>query len=1064
MNGAGIQSTLLPAALPTAALYLLAMLGAGVWAALHRLQRPPGRWPLGLHFAGRVAIGWLALVVMAEALQRTVLLATSWPLWLILLGGALATETVFELYRLERHAVPRRVGMLLSVLRGLLVLCAAGLLCQPVLQFERARRVEREVAVLVDRSASMGIADTGLLPTESLRLAERLGVAAAARAHRLERILPPLRQAQQELAAQADWLAALAAGDPTNRLQQVRQRGRTLRDTLAGARRTVAAQAALLAAPLADARIKLGDPVRAQLADAGAKLQQDILGRLDETLQALTRLANGEPGGPADSGDRLLDNLRGTAAALLEFEPKLAQAGEAVDQAFYDGLSATARAAIQAEASRSRYDLACRLLLQRPPPGQPAGADPAFLDRLASRYGVRLYTFASQPAEAQASTLAEAPPGAPPTNAADAGPVQGTDLAAALEKAAADIPADKLAGVLLLSDGRHNGPRLVEPVARKLGLRPSPICPVVFGGGRVPPRDAAIAAVTVPDTVFSGDKVALDVEVKLDGLAGTNVTVELFDGASNVATRTLTAVSASDRPHLQLTDEPKTSGLHAYRVALQPPAGDLIPANNAQEVPVTVTDDRIKVLLIDDRPRWEFRYLKNLFTGRDASVQLQYVLFHADEIAKSPPRPAAAAAVTRAGDEAEATALPTNETEWLKFDVVLLGDVAPAELGAAAQRDLERFVGDRGGALVVISGPQFMPHAYGGSAFAELLPVTFASSDRPVLAGPEASYRIALTPEGRASVLMQLAGEGPANDAAWAAVPDCTWRHALLGAKAGAAVLAYAIPDIPPPWMQARGPSEVPDEALQLQRQQFVRENTLAAIQQVGLGRVLCLAFDQTWRLRYRIGDRDHHRFWGQVLRWAAPDKLPCGTAFVRLGTDRSRYAPDTPIRVRARLLRRDFTPLPGARPVVDVWAGTRHVLRERLQYVPDSAGFYAAELGALPPGRYRVDLDPAAAEEGLAPDGAKTVSAEFAVTPMVPAELVELAADRGLLTRLATLTGGRVVEPWQADDLVAAFGPPSVTVRERRQLELWNSWALLAAMLLLASAEWLLRKRASLP
>ena len=78
----------------------------------------------------------------------------------------------------------------------------------------------------------------------------------------------------------------------------------------------------------------------------------------------------------------------------------------------------------------------------------------------------------------------------------------------------------------------------------------------------------------------------------------------------------------------------------------------------------------------------------------------------------------------------------------------------------------------------------------------------------------------------------------------------------------------------------------------------------------MAIGQVMFLGFDMTWRLRYRIGDTYHHRFWGQVMRWASAGKLPSGTETVRLGTERIRYAAQAPVRVRAKIAKKDYSPI----------------------------------------------------------------------------------------------------------------------------------------------------------
>jgi len=47
--------------------------------------------------------------------------------------------------------------------------------------------------------------------------------------------------------------------------------------------------------------------------------------------------------------------------------------------------------------------------------------------------------------------------------------------------------------------------------------------------------------------------------------------------------------------------------------------------NNTFPVGITVTDERTKLLIIEQRPRWEFRYLRNLFQ-RDPNVSVNSVV------------------------------------------------------------------------------------------------------------------------------------------------------------------------------------------------------------------------------------------------------------------------------------------------------------------------------------------------------------------------------------------------------------------------------------------------------
>jgi hypothetical protein len=482
-----------------------------------------------------------------------------------------------------------------------------------------------------------------------------------------------------------------------------------------------------------------------------------------------------------------------------------------------------------------------------------------------------------------------------------------------------------------------------------------------------------------------------------------------------------------------------------------------------------VTDDRTKLLLVEGWPRWEFRYIKNLFETRDVSVKLQYVLFHPDRIAEVPSRPAMSASAARPPELSQATALPGNQEEWNKFDVIILGDVAPSMLPAETQEAITQFVTQRGGTLVVVSGPKFMPHHYGNTPLAEILPVRCDASDSIFLASPERVFRIGLTVEGRAHTILREKVDPTENVQVWQSFPPIFWRHAVTATKPGATVLAYAVP-IPPPDFLKPAASETGgnapkdgNEASLRRREAFERENALLALHNVAAGRVLFLGFDSTWRLRYGLGDTYHHRLWGQILRWATANKLLAGTDFVRIGTDRTRYPTGQPVQVRAKILRTDYSPVQSDTVAVKILSTDGKTLRQPLKYTESSNGMYEAEVKGLPGGTYRVELDAPAAQPMLASEGLQTVWTQFSVDPAFLVETAELAPDRGLMSQLAALSRGIVAEPADAARVLDALGPGTVVEYERHEYVLWNSWPLWLAMILLASAEWILRKKVGL-
>lgn len=1052
--------------IPAVVLYLAAVIGVYVWARLYSLGYVTRRRPALPDTALRILAGFAALTLVSQALQRTLTFATSWPLWPLWLAGAAAVEGIAFLYQMERdNLLPRATGTLLTVLRALLVLMLIFMLGQPMRSWERIKTVNRKVAILVDTSPSMGVPDNNATPAEKIRLAQTLGLAGASRSSPLAFQSRRLKEIQQKLAAQVDGLITIAGREAAKARKELLSRHRDLEKTLAAARKEITRQTNDLAEVMASPAVKGNASQRAALAAMSDLLATNVHARLADANQQLkSALQDRQGSNVVVIAGAILNHLQAASKALVDLEPKLAAAAEQLDDAFYRSLPESDRQRVDQAASKKRVELARDMLCR--PTRTPDDKKDILVEHLRKMYGVRLYAFASQPTETDEKGLDKiiGNSAAPSLTNNQA---QLTDIAAALEQVTTDTPASQLAGILLLTDGNHNSPKPIEPVARGLGLQPVPVITVVFGGNRRSPTDAAILSVEAPEAVSTNDRVDITALLKLDGVAESNVTVSLYRNDQLISTQRVAVAAERMRTRVRMADQPRTNGLTIYRVAVQSVSNDVILANNQYELPVGITDDQVRLLLLDGWPRWEFRYLKNLFTGRDTAVRLQYVLFHPDQIANTPARPQIAASVSRPADQSEANAIPSSEEEWMKFDVLILGDVETAALGPAEIEIIRKFVIQRGGSLVVIAGEMAMPHAFGRTPLGELLPVTVTPSELPTEA-PDDGYRLMLTAEGRASPLLRLATDPAQNLALWNAMPDLYWRHETQGPKPGATVLAYALPLAPPPFMRAKCEGEVPDADILRQRREFELDHPLIVTHQAGAGRVMYLDFDQTWRFRYYTGDILHHKFWGQALRWATADKMPFGSGPIRLGTDQLRYAPGSAVRARARLVKPDNTPITDIRLTVQCTqrmadGNIGSVLRKELQPVSNSVGMLAADLGILPEGKYRLELD---TEKAAAMTGATNtvVTAEFAVMPAYSPELVELAADRGLLLRLAGLTGGRVVDPPQIQEVLESFGPPELTLRERREYHLWNSWPFLIIMMALAGIEWLVRKRMKLP
>lgn len=729
-------------------------------------------------------------------------------------------------------------------------------------------------------------------------------------------------------------------------------------------------------------------------------------------------------------------------------------------EALLESLSPDDREALQTIREETRTHTAETLLTGR-------GENPGLTERLQRDYGLKMVGFASTPHVYETPEEMEADTEQPPSDWRRL-----THLSSALDYAVDHFSPGQLAGVVVLSDFRDTARGYPVASVESLAGQSVPVFPVLLGS-RLPRRDLAVTHVEVPESIYKGESVKAEAQLKLFGVPGRDVRISFLREGMVIEEKTVSVPEgeAQFRTVLEFADEPEAEGILSYSIQLEELEEESVTENNRWDFRTAVSEDRTNVLLIDSRPRWEFRYLRNLFYGRDKSVHLQYVLTEPDYL--TPPgdedsdsEPRVAASASRPFGEAEATDLPVSREEWRKFDVIILGDVSPDVLTDTHLADIEHCVSERGTALIVIAGPEHMPHKFDPSRLGEWLPVVHQKTVRSHFPPPEPSYNLQLTLEGRNHPIMQLVPGASENERLWTRLPDLQWRYDAVTVKPGATVLAYAqsTEEEPAGMIQAgASPAETAERIRELTEVQ--RRRNLISYHPFGLGRVLMLNFDRTWRLRYRIGDTLHHRFWGQIMTWGAGENLRAGSQFVRLGTDSLSYSPNEPIQVTARVLREDYMPVTDDKLSVDIYRGTRLTGSHRLTYRAGSQGMYDAEIGPFPEaGTYRIELNGKVANHILENEDAPDVETTFTVaTAHNPVEWAEFSADAELAERIAAAGGTEVLTPRTLATLYDRLGSGTESESERADITLWDHWALLLLLIVLLTSEWIVRRKGGL-
>ena len=572
-----------------------------------------------------------------------------------------------------------------------------------------------------------------------------------------------------------------------------------------------------------------------------------------------------------------------------------------------------------------------------------------------------------------------------------------------------------VAGVVLFTDGANNAGSQPREAAALAAQEKVPL--FIYGLGITSPRDIILQNLFAQDVSFVRDEVPVTVRVRGQGLAGESAEVQLKLGDRVVATRSIT-FSGDPEQVVPLKFTPQAPGDFELTASIEARPDETVQDNNARTQRLKVIDAKIKVLLADQSPRWEFRYLQAMLL-RDRRVELKCYLVEGDK------------GISRVPDSPYLPEFPARRDDLFKYDLVILGDMDPKVLNAQHQENLNKLVSDFGGALVVLAGKRFMPGSYRRSVLEKLLPVEFDPPTLETAQDPVADkpVKLQLTSAGRASAMLRLSDKEEENNQIWAQLPPVYWVARVSRPKPAAEVLLVD----PDPGRETR----------------FGKMPVLAA-QQYGLGQVLFVGTDNFWRWRKNAGDFYHTAIWGQIAQRVSIQRLLGVSKRTQLTSDRQNYFTGDRVTIYARLYSGvGFDPVqePAVQGGFALKSGQGPRAEVILRPVPEQAAMYRGEFIAPTAGAYNfwVESDPA-------------TQLDFSVSePRF--EFGETAMNEPLLKDLAVVTGGQFFREEDLAKLPDAISAKTERVRSPLEVELWASPLYFVLMLGVVTLEWVVRK-----
>jgi hypothetical protein len=907
-----------------------------------------------------------------EHVTTTLRWTGDWPWFAGLAVALLLAAIAWMLYRRDMYSHNRWLRVLLPALRGLAIVLIVLMLSGPVLHHRRVIGQLARLILCIDASESMQLTDPAMDAGRKIAIARRLGL--------LEGANVPL-DLPQAAAALAD------ARGIADRLPPAEALDDDLWRKLSAEFAKKAAEADALLAKSA----QVGDEVarfRAEILAPARELAGRQFVAIDDRIRAAGELSH-------------LGEIAG------RFSVKVSAVFE--KQVESDPAAAPLRAALAKFDALPRWQRVQALLLE----GQPGKR---ILTRLAEKHDVQLVLLDGNEVKPvwHSSVGETAPPAGLPKPVA-----QITNLAAGLKFAAQAAGGAERSAVVMLTDGQHNFGESPLDAARILEGRKTAVFSIGFGS-QVPPRDIAVLRVVAPDSVFFEDRVRGEIYIKEEIPSGEPFTVSVKDGGKVVWEKPLVSIGKGVRrvpfefPIKELADARLKQQPQGYEIAgapLQLTAevsaleGDRELSNNTAPLRFRAVTQKRKILILDGRPRWETRYLRNLFE-RDERWEVNAVVAGAT----------ADAGFVR-GDRAGT--FPAMQKALDAYDLILFGEVPRGLLKDDELKWLAEFVGKRGGAIAFIDGSRGALRGYAGTPLAPLFPVEWIG------AGVRDGVKSLLL-AGRAPSLgaFMLGTDSSVNADTWAKLPA---PHFIAQVKPlpGAEVLLETVP------------SRLP----------------AAVLRPFGAGRVYYQAFDESWRWRYEVADLHHVRFWNQLADYIGEAPFAARDKFVQLDAGQLTYQPGEQADIRARLRDSDGRPVSDASVSAVLFRDGQKVATITLS--PDEGGLYRGRTGALDTGSYELAVDTAAV-----PSEQLKARTQFTVSARENAERTLLSLNEDLLRQVSLAGGGEYLREEQSDALIERLAPLSTGQVIESDTVLWQSWWWFVPIVLLLTIEWILRKR----
>ena len=600
-----------------------------------------------------------------------------------------------------------------------------------------------------------------------------------------------------------------------------------------------------------------------------------------------------------------------------------------------------------------------------------------------------------------------------------------SDLSGAIADLAERHRNDRLAGVVVLSDGGDTAPM----ESGEGGAIDAPIFTVGIGNASAP-RDREVVNLTAGEPLLPGASIDVSVSATSTGFGTEPVELRVSANGRPVEVRRLTPSTDGAPVHAVFTVSPQPDVPTVYTVQIPQATGEVAIENNSRSVLVPPQTGKRRLLVVEGAPGYEHTFLKRALSD-DPGLEIDAVVRKGQNddgrdtfyVQADPSRMAALS-----------SGYPFKRSELFAYDGVIFGNIE-ADFFTKEQLELTNdFIAQRGGGLLVLGARSFDRQGLAGTALEQALPIdltdrgstiTLASAQAPTIE-PNTP---ALTVDGASHPATRLAVTPEENRQKWGSLPALASVAHVGGSRPGAQILAVAL---------TAGGTPQP----------------LIAAQRYGQGRSVAFAGEASWRWRMLrpATDTSYETIWRQLARWVTAG----AQGPVTIGA-MSPAVPGITDRISVVVRDEDFTPVANAEVAIELTApnGEKRQMPAALSTPQDGRYSVAARFDQQ--GVYKID---AIATRGGTPIGH---ASRPVLVGGVDLEMTQPRLNESVLRRLAAESSGRYVRADQVGQLPSLLRESRAEAGTPEMRDLWhNGWSLLAIVGLLA-AEWVARRRVGL-